>query len=279
MAIKTVVSGSTDLSLDASWSGAALPIAGDVGYLNEGTAVIVTGLTAIALNRFVVTSGFRGKLGTASSPVSMRVDNGTAPKMEIEGGTYHNVAAHTTGGITTLVVNAAGVPVYINGTGTIATLKCIAGQVEVGAGAVVTTLINNGAAVLVYDNATVLTSVVLAAGKCVSRRSATTWTQDGSAQGLLMDDEAITTLNIGGGSLFNHQSTGTIGTLNMYGRGDYTPAGALQDTIVTTINKYGTGRLVGQAKQIRLTYTTLNDFAEGGTVIDGSLGLSGPDAG
>lgn len=273
MAIKTVVPGATDLSIDASWSGGSLPSAGDVGYLNEGSATIVTGLTAVALNRFVVTSTFRGKLGTASSPVAMRVDNGPAPKWEIEGGTYHNIAAHTSGGVTTLVINAPGVPVYLGGTGTFATVKAMSGAVEVGAGCVVTTLINNGATTRVYDNATSITTLVASSGRVVSHRSVTTWTQDGSAQGILLDDEAITTLNIGGNSIFNHQSNGTITTMNMYGRGDYTPAGALQDTVVTTINKYGQGRLVGQAKQIRLTYSTLNDFAEGGAVVDSFLGL------
>lgn len=274
MANKTVISGQTDLSVDAGWTG-NLPSAGDTGYLNDGAATILTGNTADLLNRFVVTSGFKGKFGTASSPVSMRVANGTAPKWEIEGGTYHNIAAHTTGGVTTLVINAPGVPVYLNGTGTFGTVKAISGQVEIGTGAVVTNLIVSGASVLVYDNATAITAVTMSSGKLVSRRAVTTWTQDGSSQGVLMDDEAATTVNVGGDSIFNHQSTGTIGTLNMYGRGVYTPGGALQDTVVTTINKYGIGRLIGQAKQIRLTYTTFNDFAEGGMVTDSSLGLDG----
>ena len=275
MAILDVVSGATDLDLDASWVGGAKPSAGDTGYLNSGTATITNGLTGDLLNRFVIGSGFRGKFGTPSSPVAMRVANGSAPKMEIEGGTFVNVSAHTTGGITTLVINAPGIPVYLNGTGTFATVKAKTGQVEIGAGAVVTTLINMGATITIQDNATAITLLVAAAGRAVSKRAVTTWTQGGTAQGLILEDEAITTLNIDGSSLFNHQSTGTIGTMNKYGQATYTPAGALRDTIVTTINNYGTGRLVGQSKQIRLTYSTLNDFSEGGTSVDDSAGLSG----
>lgn len=275
MPILDVVSGATDLSLDASYVGGALPSAGDTVYLNAGTATIVTGLTAVALNRFVIGTQFRGKFGTPSTTVSMRVDNGTAPKVEIEGSVFVNIAAHTTGGITTLVVNAPGIPVYLGGTGTFATVKAKTGQVEVGAGAVVTTFINNGSSAMVQDNATAITTVEATGGRTVSKRGVTTWTQGGTAQGLILEDEAITTLNIDGSSLFNHQSTGTIGTMNKRGQATYTPAGALRDTIVTTINNYGTGRLVGQSKQIRLTYSTLNDFSEGGTSVDDSAGLSG----
>lgn len=275
MAIKTVVTGATDLSLDASWSGGAKPSAGDVGYLNSGNQTIVTGLTEDTLNRFVITSGFRGKFGTPSTGVAMRVANGTAPKMEVEGSIYANIQAYTTGGITTLVINAPGVSVDISGTGTITTLRGKAGAIEVGAGAVVTNIVGNGATINVQDNATAVTAVVLSSGRAISRRSATTWTQDGTAQGLLLDDEAITTLNIGGNSYFNHQSTGTIGTMNKYGLATYTPAGAMQDTVVTTINNYGTGPLVSRSKQIALTYSTLNDYSESGTSTDDSAGLNG----
>lgn len=276
MAIKTVVTGATDLSLDASWSGGAKPSAGDTGYLNSGSQTIVTGLEEDTLNRFVITSGFRGKFGTASTPVIMRVANGSAPKMEVEGSTYCNVQAAGTGGITSLIINAPGVPVNLGGSGgTTTTLRGISGSIEVGANAVVTNIVNDGSTINIQDNGTAVTSLVMSSGRCVSRRAVTTWTQDGSSQGLILDDEAITTLNINGDSYFNHQSTGTIGTMNKYGNAMYTPAGALQDTVVTTINNYGRGKLVGRSKQIVLTYTTLNDFAQGGTVVDDSAGLNG----
>jgi hypothetical protein len=259
MAVKYVITGSTDLSLAASYDGAALPSAGDEVFVRDGNQTIVTGLTAVAINRLVFTAGFKGRVGTNATAVSFRVDNGTTPRVEIEGGQYYNLSVST--GISEVTV-ATAAPVYLNGATAFTRVVVHRGTVEVGANTPVTNLHVLGGRVTQQYNATGNTLATVSGGTLATKRGATTLTAEGGVS-FLVDDAAFTTVNVGGAAQVYHQSTGTIGTLNEY-NGLYSPDGAKQDTTVTTANRYG-GRLVVRAGVVNADIGTLNDYARAGT--------------
>lgn len=264
MAVKYILTGSTDASLAASWDAVTLPSAGDAGYLRDGVQTIVTGLTAVALNRLSVTPGFRGRIGTPSTPVSWRVDNGSSPYMEIEGAEYVNISASTA--ISRLICNTSA-PVYLNGATVFAKVLAKIGSVEIGANTPVTTLIVKNGRVYQYANATANTLAVVGGGTLITKRSATTLTAGGNSQVWLLDASAFTTINLSGNARLFHQSTGTIGVVNLYDNAVISPGGALQDTAVTTLNRYG-GTVVERSGSINMVIGTFNDETNAGAVTE-----------
>jgi hypothetical protein len=270
MATKYVITGSTDLSAAASYDSATLPSAGDEVHIRDGSQTITVGLTAVALNRLRVGPGFQGRIGTAASGVAFRVDNGSGPKVELEGGQYANIQAHTTGGISKLICNAP-IEVNVSGTGTTATLVVKRGTVNIGSGAVVTNIYQSGGDIDAEANGTAFTLVSIGGGTLRRKRSWTTATVDGRGVLIGLVDAAGTTTNVNGLATFNPQGTGTMGTVNANGQSQTTPAGARQDVTVTTLNITGNAVVFSQNGQSRLVVGTTNDQTERGTRITDSI--------
>jgi hypothetical protein len=270
MATKYVITGSTDLSAAASYDGAALPSAGDEVHIRDGSQTITVGLTGVALNRLRVGPGFQGRIGTAASGVAFRVDNGSGPKLELEGWQYANIQAHTTGGITKTICNAP-IEVNISGTGTTATLVVKRGTVNIGSGAVVTNIYQSGGDIDAEANGTAFTLVSIGGGTTRSKRNWTTATVDGRGVLIGLVDAAGTTTNVNGLATFNPQGTGTMTTVNANGQSTTTPAGARQDVTVTTLNITGNATVFSQNGQSRLVIGTTNDQTERGTRITDSI--------
>ena len=85
MATRTLVDGSTDLTLTTSWSGGAVPITGDTAIIPRGSQHIDTfSLSAVRLERLEI--AFSGKISTAAgAALAVNVDNSTSSEAIIAG--------------------------------------------------------------------------------------------------------------------------------------------------------------------------------------------------
>ena len=211
---------------------------GDILEIREGTQTIDTDLdrSSDQLNGFRTFPNFRGQLGTAAAPAIIRVDNASAPKATIGcNASVVYLAAAGTGGITTLDAQKGSGKLYLAGSGTIATLNVYGGEVEIGAGCIVTTLNVYGGTVIIVSNGTGITTLTNHAGQVFTRRSVTTANCEGGLVQLAAA-AACTTANVRGSATLNHRSTGTVGTCNMAGSATLTPAYALTNPVITTLN-------------------------------------------
>lgn len=261
MATVYVLEGATDLSAGASYSGGALPSDNDTLEFRSGSQTISAGLTAlqtISLGAVNVYPQFTGAIGTAGSSLVLQVDGTGTNIVSLNGsGAYIYVAAYSTGGIPTLVAKPNGGAIRLTG-GTTATVKVYGGSFYLDSGAVATTVYNSGGVVLADANGTAITTLYNDSGEFTCWRSITT----GYVNAPLVLDRtaAITTAHVHGDGMLNHKSTGTATTVNLYGRGGYTPAGALTAPTVTTLNIHSrNARYFKTAGLITVTPGTTNN--------------------
>jgi hypothetical protein len=281
MATYYVIKGATDLGAAASYSstltgagGAGTPSAGDTVYfpyqvritanygasggLDPGT----NGLEAVYVYANISCAGTLviGCNASADSVVDITMTAGT---LDLQAGTD---------AINQLIVRNTGSGAVTLKSGTFDRVDRLSGLLNVDASAVVTEF--NGVSGLTREigaNGTAITTFRQMGGYTLSRRTLTTWDNNGTLN--LVDDADYTTGNQHEG-VCNDRSTADKGTLNVYG-GRFTPAGAPFGYTISTLNWYG-GQVADQAGGVQLIITTPNNFS-GGTYFQDQPG-NGYDA-
>lgn len=270
-----------DLSVGANYSTGALPLADDTLVIGEGGAVINAGITALAtinLTGFEVSPQFFGSLGSSAGAVEIQANgSGRYVKINSPGAEFYITAAT---GITLLQSASTVVgSVYLVG-GTTAAVVLQSGTFEAGASAVVTALHNLSANATVRDNATAITTMNALGGSTNSYRAITTANVYGAARLAVFDDEAVTTINVGGVGTYNHQSSGTITTLNLFS-GTFTPQNNRSGFTLTTANVYAspTTNFFTKWGGVSFTPGTLNTFGDVEQKVGGSSSFGGAGVG
>lgn len=174
-------------------------------------------------------------------------------------GTLNNAAS-----ITTLNLQHTHGGRWVQTGGTVGTVNLGIGQLDIGAGAVVTTLVNVLGTVTAEANGTGFTTATLYGGSLLSKRVATTVNLDGGAQSRFLGASlTIGTLNVRGRSRHQHHSSGTITTANLE-NGEITAVGSPYSfTISTLAGPRLTGKLVQYADGgVTITVSTDNRFGQ-----------------
>jgi hypothetical protein len=209
----------------------ALPSAADNLYvttpntLNAG----LTALAAIALTKFEVPASSLTQVASGSS-ISVQA---TTLKYSGQGALFSVTAAT---GITTCLVATVGSTFQLV-AGTTTNLQVASGQVIINGSAIVTNLYNFGGSVTAAYLATAFTLVEGSSGQLNTSRAMTTCNNSGTHLSILSGTATATTVNLNGGT-FNQRTAGTVTTVNARA-GTLTPAGAVFDPVITTLNLYG----------------------------------------
>lgn len=234
----TNFSTATNFNTAPDGSGSTgLPSAGDTLIFPGGNQTITagfTGLSAIALAAVYVMPGCAISVASGQS-LTLDVSSGSAVFQYAGVGGEFNVTAGT-GGIDSLQVNSSVGRFNLVG-GTTAIAGAFGGQLFVGGSAVVTTLYGANSFIDIQANGTAITLMDIQASTVNVRRTVTTAQLTGNSTLITLDAAAITTANVNGATL-NYRSYGTLGTCNLRA-GVLTPAGALGNPTITTLNVYG----------------------------------------
>lgn len=248
--------------------------ADDILEVRQGQQQIAgSDLSSTDLQAVFVNSQFVGSFGTAASPVLLAVSNVTtsaSPTVWVNcpGGRAYLGAAGA--GIDIMRISAGDV--NLAGSGTIATLYINGGNVTIGTGCVVTTAIISGGTITIQDG-TAITTLTVNGGQVYTLRDITTANQSGGVV-TLMESAPVTTFNSTGDGVLYHNSTGTLGTLNMAGRSGFTVQGALTNPVITTANLNSPLlNFVKRVGSVTASITTTNN--NGGASIQEFIGPTG----
>ena len=205
--------GTTSAAWDtaANWNGASLPVDGDNIFVTDGSFDITAGggLASIDPARFLVSSGFRGKFGTAAAPIVI----GNITKFEYQGvGTFAYLSAGTIA-FARVAGSGAG-KLHFQGSTVLTKLGILRGDVDVGAGCTLTKIrMRNGqcrVAVEASAGTVDITEAAIKGGVFEAERDITTLKVTGpQAQTKVLGARTIGTLHMTAG-VHRHWSTGTI---------------------------------------------------------------------
>lgn len=230
---------STNFNTAPDGSGSSgLPTNGDTLIFSGGNQTITAGFTALSavtLAAVYVNPGCAISVAAGSS-LTLDVSSGSGVMQYSGVGGLFSVTAGS-GGIDSLQVKSAAGQFRLVG-GTTAVLGVFNGSCYVDGGAVVTTLYGANSFVNVEANGTGITTMDVQSVQANIRRNVTTMNLAANATVVTLDAAAVTTANINGATL-NYRSYGTLGTANLKA-GILTPAGALGNPTITTLNVYGT---------------------------------------
>lgn len=245
----------TTFTAGANWGGTA-PSNDDTLIINSTNDTIAgeaTGLTGITLR---VGSGFTGTLGSSTTYLDL-----DGPVLEFAAARpYH----YLTGTWTTVRILGGSTSedfLYFKGNAStaITTLTCsaLAGRVLIQGSASITTINMNGqdlGLVEVESGVSSLTTINCTAGRVLTASTCTT----ANALGGTIESSgsaAFTTIECDGSGKFDHRSSGTVTTLNVYdGIFDHR-ANETAGFTLTNATVYAGGQILGNGALNNVTYT------------------------
>lgn len=259
MATKTWTGAAGDNTWDTAgnWSPSA-PSAADDVLFNVGDSNVATGpASAIALASLKITPGYRGSF---TGPVVLD----TITLLSISGsGSYYNLSAPVTtaylyiplgctvaalGGTwtNTYASGAAGGKLYVNGA-TLTNRYCTDIDVEDSSGGSASTIVS------------------ITNGSYKTAKGPGTLTSDGGASITVTGTAAVTTATIGTRGTYNHQSTGTISTLNLKGYSRFPCSGCKGSFTIGQLNLYPNAFINRNPPGVTVTISGETSFGYGNT--------------
>jgi hypothetical protein len=278
--------GGADWNTAANWSTAAVPTTGDTVYLDDNsTTDILYGLNQSAVDTITLNAklGFIKSLGTAS--YSLKPGNNWvlnygelgnsnqpavgSPRFKLNfGSNTFTATVNNSGSVSPTDTGRAALQIT-GGSNTSKIYIVGAARVDVAAGngetASLSVIGNSGGSsnVIVGSGCTLVTGDC-SAGTTTFNCAMTTLSTTSGASVTTQGSGAITTASIGGSVKLN--STGTIGTLNVYAGGVANFSGNIASRTVSTTNLYSDGTIVlNPSAPSHITLTTLNKL-NGGTL-------------
>lgn len=271
MAEKHYVGKDGDWDKANNWSatrggagGAGVPEADDEVFVENLNHLLATGTSqgSIDLQSLYATIVQGGQLGSDSTPLAIAVSNETTatPNAVIRnyGGAPVYLTAGTNGidsltivGFSEFVLSGTFVNIYAG----------VSGTARLADGFAVTALNTAGMGTILEAGSGTVAAIVAQAGSHRLDRSVTTLSLYGRARAVSRKTAAFTTINLfpsnagQRGTTYTHQSSGTIGTINVYTDAAASAAGATAPFTVTNSTLYAGGRLFEDAAEGLITYT------------------------
>lgn len=254
--------GDNNWQTAGNWSLAAAPVTGDDVIVAPSTPTVITGGMSngsVDLESLTITGPVQ--IGTASTSLTIAVSNSSTSKLICaSSGPFVNITAGTNG-IDRAQIVATGGGVFRCSGGTYLIVETgDSTQVEIEAGATVTTLKMAGGGCSAAAG-TAFTTVTIAKGALTSYRSIATARVSGQGSRLTMKTAAAisTVLTVTGGATYDHQSSGTIASVVV--EADSFAICPLAPRAFTTTNAevWGSGQLFAKAPVV-ITYTNPKSF-------------------
>lgn len=289
MATRYNVAGQTDLTSTSTWTdsrfgsgGSSVPGSADDVYIVNGEETL-TGDIDTDTGNIYIGDQFSGSIGTSGDPTVLGCDGDVLIESSLVRNIY--IGASTTHDVANLVINCPNADVYLTTTSggdftRVVVEACASLTIE---GIVVNLHVNGGNIRPIAYNSTAITKMTVSRGRVECWRAVTTADVDNRSR-VIVDETSqssptVGTVNITGGGMYNHRSSGTVTTANIIA-GMYTPAGAAEGHTITNLNRFGpngVSRFVKTAGNV--TVTVSNDNNYGGSSDETSQSLSGiPDA-
>jgi hypothetical protein len=233
-----------DWNTTTNWSTGALPGAGDDVIFNTSSrdVTVSSSVAGTVYGSLKILDGFTGSLGVSGTKLEVKA---TSLLIATDAAKIHLDGDYTTGIITDIHPGTAASPNVTFGTqSSFTTLRITggAGAVEVASAGITTTqMLDAPRAVLsILSTASSVTNILMDSGTITTAESITT--ADVSGGSLELTGAAgATTVNLTGSGTLRHNSTGTVGTLNVFDRaclattaGNSTSTGA----VFTTTNLF-----------------------------------------
>lgn len=256
-----------------NWLSGTAPVGGDSVIFDRGNVSVTAGLSpAIAIATFTVKETYGGSIGgatllTLTSITTLNyAGRGAYCKL---GGTVTTAKIDLRAGNTFVFGSGTWTNVYVTGAS--------GGMAQV-TGATITNLYSVSSGVFIEANTGTTFTIVENRGQLKTARDVATYTGLGYDQLTTTTAAAIGTVaNLVEGSVYNHQSSGTIALLNVRPKSSFPCIGSQYDFTITNSNWYSGGVFNINPPGVTITFT--NPIAYIGASSNGFSSGGGPQGG
>lgn len=228
------------------------PVATNDVYFTSGSISVTAGLTGnvYTVNSLNISENYSGSIGSGATPLTLTA----ATTLKCAGrGAFYKFSFNST---TARIDTTPATTVYLSaGTFTNTYHSGSGGELRAES-AVLTNYYGTNSALKLYADAATAFTLLLTAGYVYTARNIATYLGKGGDRLVTVATAAITTsATLNRGSIFNHQSSGTVTLLDIGPGASYPLTGATKSHTITNTNLWQGGFLNMNPASIVVTYT------------------------